>query len=60
MLREVCQLAKHKCISFAISNKRSLISFYLIYIDIWDLSTILNVFGVLWFVLFINDCTCVI
>ena len=40
---EVCELAKHKRISFLISNKRSSIPFDLIHSDIWGPSTISNV-----------------
>ena len=54
---EVCELAKHKCVSFPISNKRSYILFYLIHSDLGP-STIPNViFGARWFVSFIDNCT---
>jgi hypothetical protein len=42
---EVCELAKHKRVSFPVSNKRSSIPFYLIHSDIWGPSTIPNVSG---------------
>src|SRR5262249_55663643 len=36
---EVCELAKHKCVPFSISNKRSTFPFYLIHTHIWSPST---------------------
>ena len=54
---DVCELAKHKRVSFPISNERSSIPFYLIHSDIWGPSTIPNVSGSWWFVSFIDDCT---
>lgn len=56
---EVCELAKHKRVSFPVSNKRSSIPLYLIHTDVWGPSTIANVSGTRLFVSFINDCTCV-
>ena len=55
---EVCELAKHKRVSFPpVSNKISYIPFYLIHSDIWGPSPIPNITGAKWFVSFINDCT---
>ena len=54
---EVCELAKHKRVSFPVSNKRSSIPFYLIHSDIWGPSPIPNITGAKWFVSFIDDCT---
>ncbi|KAJ9690830.1 hypothetical protein PVL29_013135 [Vitis rotundifolia] len=54
---ETCELAKHTCVSFPISNKRSSHPFHLIHSDIWGPSTVPNVFGVRWFVSLIDDCT---
>lgn len=56
---EVCELAKHTRVPFLGSDKRSSLPFYLIHSDIWGPSTIPNVFGIRWFVSFINDCTLV-
>ena len=53
----MCELAKHCCASFPISNKRVSILFALVHNDIWDLSTIYNILGSRWFVSFIDDCT---
>ena len=54
---ETCELAKHTCVSFPISNKRSSHPFHLIHSDIWGPSTIPNVSGARWFVSLIDDCT---
>ena len=54
---EVCELAKHKRVSFPVSNKRSLFPFYLVHSDIWGPSIIPNVSWARWFVSFIDDCT---
>ena len=54
---DVCELAKHKLVSFPISNKRSLFPFYLVHSEIWGPSTIPNVSRARWFVSFIDDCT---
>ena len=54
---EVCELAKHKCVSFPVSNKKSPIPFYLIHSDIWGPFPIPNITGAKWFVSFIDDCT---
>ena len=54
---EVCELAKHKRVSFPVSNKRSSIPFYLIHSDIWGPSPIPNITRAKWFVSFIDDCT---
>lgn len=53
----MCELAKHKRVSFPVSNKRSSIPFYLIHSDIWGPSPIPNITGAKWFVSFIDDCT---
>lgn len=54
---DVCQLAKYRCLSFPINNKRSSIPFALIHSSIWCPSTIPNISGTRWFVSFIDDCT---
>ena len=54
---ETCELVKHTCVSFPISNKRSSHPFHLIHIDIWGPSTIPTVSGARWFVSLIDDCT---
>ena len=54
---EVCELAKHKCLTFSISNKRSSEPFHLIRSEIWGPSLVLNISKAHWFVFFIDDCT---
>lgn len=54
---DVCDFAKHKRVSFTISNKRSSVLFYLIHSDVLGPSNILNILGSRWFLLFVNDCT---
>ena len=54
---EVCELAKHKRVTFPISNKRSPDPFSLIHSDVWGPSPIPNISGTRWFVSFIDDCT---
>ena len=51
---DVREFAKHRCVSFPLSSKRSSFPFALIHSDIWGSS-----FGARWFVSFIDDCTCV-
>ena len=41
----IYELAKHKCASFQISNKKTTIPFSLIHNDIWGPSTIPNIYG---------------
>ena len=53
---EVCVLAKHKRLTFSISNTRSLEPFHLIHSDIWCPSPIPNIYGACCFVSFIDDC----
>lgn len=54
---DVCELAKHTCVSFSISNKRSSQSFHLVHSDTWGPTTIPNTFGARRFVSLIDDCT---
>ncbi|KAK2433017.1 putative mitochondrial protein [Trifolium repens] len=54
---EVCELAKHKRVSFPMSNKISTFPFYLVHTDVWGPSNVPNVSGAKWFVTFIDDCT---
>ena len=54
---EVCELAKHKRVSFPVSNKISTSPFYLIHTDVWGPSNVSNISGSRWFVTFIDDCT---
>ena len=54
---DVCELAKHKHVSFQISDTRASTPFTLIHSDIWGPSTVPNIFGARWFVSFIDDCT---
>ena len=54
---EVCELAKHKRVSFPISNKISTSPFFLIHTDVWGPSSVPNISGARWFVTFIDDCT---
>ncbi|KAL2336894.1 hypothetical protein Fmac_011340 [Flemingia macrophylla] len=42
---EVCELAKHKRVSFPISNKISNFPFYLVHTDVWGPSNVPNVSG---------------
>lgn len=42
---DICKLAKHKRVTFPISNKRSCIPFQLIHSDIWGPFTIPNIYG---------------
>jgi len=53
---DTCQFAKHRRVSFSISNKRSFIPFSLVHSDIWGPSKISNVIGAKW-LSFIDDCT---
>ena len=54
---DVCELAKHKRVPFPISNKKMSFPFHLIHSDVWGPSTVSNISGARWFVLFIDDCT---
>ena len=54
---EGCELAKHKCVPFPVSNNMSIFPFYLIHTDVWGPSTVPNIFGARWFLTFIDDCT---
>ena len=54
---EICELAKHKCSTFSINNKRSSEPFYLIHSDIQGPSPVPNIFGARQFVFFIDDYT---
>ena len=54
---DVCELAKHKHVSFPISNTRASMPFTLIHSDVWGPSTVHNIFGAHWFVSFIDNCT---
>lgn len=54
---DVCEFAKHKRISFLISNNRRSFPFYLIHTDIWGPYRIPNVTRAQWFVSFFDDCT---
>lgn len=59
--REVCEIAKHKCIPFPLTDKRCTFPFYLVHIYVWGPSilnvSIRNVPGTQWFVTCIDDCT---
>jgi hypothetical protein len=52
---EVCELAKHKRVSFSISNKMSTFPFYLVHTDVWGPSNVPNISGTRWFVTFTDD-----
>ena len=52
-----CEFAKHKRVSFPISNNRMSIPFSLVHSDVWGPSNISNISGARWFVIFIDDCT---
>jgi len=54
---EVCELAKHKRVSFTVTNKISTSPFYLIHTYAWGPSNVANISGSRWFVTFINDCS---
>ena len=54
---DVCEPAKHKHVSFPISNTRASMPFTLIHSDVWGPSTVHNIFGARWFVSFIDNCT---
>jgi len=45
-----CELAKHKRVSFPLSNKRTDFLFSLIHSDIWGPSSVPNIFVARWFV----------
>ena len=51
---DVCEFAKHKRVSFSLSNKSSL-PFTLIHSDIWRPSTIPTISGACWFISFVDD-----
>lgn len=51
---DVCEFAKHKRVSFPMSNNKSSFPFYLIHTDLWGPSRIPNVTGARWFVSFIS------
>lgn len=52
----VCEFAKHKRVSFPLSNKKSDSPFSLIHSDIWGPSNIPNISGARWFVIFVDNC----
>ena len=54
---DICECAKHTCVSVLISNKKSSSPFFLVHSDMWGPSTILNISGSRLFVTFIDDCT---
>jgi hypothetical protein len=54
---EVCELAKHKHVSFPVSNKISTSPFYLIHTHVWGPSNVANISSSRWFVTFIDDCS---
>ena len=54
---DVCELAKHKCVSFPISNTRVSIPFTLIHSDVWGPSIVHNISKIRWFISFTDDCT---
>ena len=54
---EVCELAKHKRVSFPVCNKTSFIPFHLEHSDIWGLSRVNTLFNKRWLISFIDDHT---
>ena len=54
---DVCELPKHKRITFLTNNKRNSYLFHLIHIDIYGPSIVPNISKTCWFVSFIDDCT---
>ena len=54
---DVCELAKHKHVSFPISNKKSSAPFSLVHSGIWGPYAVPNISGARLFVSFIDDCT---
>jgi len=56
----VCELAKHKRVTYPSSNKRNLFPFSLIHSDVWGPTTVPNISGAQWFILFVDDCTRVV
>lgn len=44
--REVCEIAKHKCVPFPLNDTKSTSLFNLSHIDVWGPSNIPNVSGV--------------
>ena len=54
---EVCELAKHKRVSFPISNKMSSFPFSLFHTDVLGPTHVPNISGAKWFLTFIDDCT---
>ena len=53
----MCELAKHKRVTFPVSNKMSTFPFYLVHTDVWGPSDVPNISDACWFVTFIDDCT---
>ena len=53
---DVCEFAKHHCVSFLSRNNKCSIPFSLIYIDVWGLTRIQSISRPKWFVSFIDDC----
>ena len=57
----VCELAKHKRVTYPSSNKRTYVPFSLIHSDVWGRpATVPNISGAQWFILFVDDCTRVV
>ena len=56
----VCELAKHKRVTYPSSNKRTLFPFSLIHSDVWGPTIVPNISGARWFILFVDDCTRVV
>jgi len=54
---ETCILAKSHRVSFPISLNKSDTPFALVHSDVWGPSPITTVFGIRWFVTFVDDCT---
>jgi len=51
------EFANHKHVDFPSSNKRMTIPFALVHSNLWGFSSIPNLSGVHWFVIFIDACT---
>jgi len=54
---DICEFAKYKHVNFPFSNKRMVVPFALFHMDVWGPSSIPNLYGAYWFVMFINDYT---
>jgi len=52
---EMCELAKHKCLPFPMSNKINISPFHLVHTYVWGSSKVPNISGAKWFITFIDS-----